>query len=823
MRSMPASTGRSLCELPTLPYSPPDEVELPAAYGFSSETIREVSPMEWWTTVMAGILNSPYRSFSSRVNDGSRATLRKPFDSIPSVCMKNLDQKNYYMPGVLRDVPISPGRYGKKNYERGGQKHEDVLYVPFRVIDLDVPKDKGGNIIGKCATQLHIKFISGLIPGCPMILSNGLQIYLTASEPWSVEALMLAQIGSYLAKVIAGCLSELEYDSSTHIKGKGTAADHENHAYRAPWGVGINGIVRCFVGVNGRIPTVREVFDMLGLTLPQVDEKIEEVKEEEMNDKRGTKPASSTIKGTGRKSQSGSKAAQTQEFLEICNCLTQLVKGSGLSRADAEREVLGMTWEHHSRSGLSENIGSIKLFGDGSRIPDKEWNAVCEDLKETLFNLGPVSTKRNLCQRTKTIRALRAWSFEILYYEKDINREEAIEAFFYRQEFATIRRLSICALGEEKVREDLAECWDRWWHPDYRNTPYKKMSDVSPKTLNMVKYWASKLGTFTLAKLKKQMIRFSERQLRSALALLAKDGTVKPIGGNKNRKYQFMNNPNPKPRKSPSNVIVPPINGKIVNDRSFVEVSPPDMGSLVAPPPKKKREARGFPPAELYQDPEIRKHEFAVKEIFNLHSLAVLKKRLKLVSGLWCEANSVSDPDQAALRSLQIETSWLGDVVKDKETAAWMVKEKDKKAQRAAETPDEREARVALERVARAKRMAGWKNRKKWEGITNLVTRFVEEAEREGEPVSDQEVWEYRRNLIKCWDQKPVTADELRAAINAPPVVSPAEQTRRENMCVYFQKRIDSGADLPLADGETLLDRVKRFDVKRAEAKMKVA
>ena len=73
---------------------------------------------------------------------------------------------------------------------------------------------------------------------------------------------------------------------------------------------------------------------------------------------------------------------------------------------------------------------------------------------------------------------------------------------------------------------------------------------------------------------------------------------------------------------------------------------------------------------------------------------------------------------------------------------------------------------------------------------------------------------EYFENKIKACLRKPSPEAERRAQ---------AEQARIESMMEYFLIGINSGTRPPLAEGETLLDRVKQFDAEQKEIRDRAA
>ena len=766
--------------------------------SYHTDTHNESLPLAWWERAMGKILSTPFASYCSRVNGGKKATIRLRFDGIPGYCQKHLDKKIYFTPGVFRDTewetPIGP------------MGHKDVLYDPIRVIDLDMPDG------GEPASEEHIKLLGSLLPDSALILNNGCQIYLESGEAWHSEARMLSVIGNYLAEK-----TDLYYDASTHLRKNGKVGRHRNHCYRAPWGSCQRGKVRSWLPASDRMATVREVFNALGLSLPPrvpISSK----------PSKGTTPRTPTA-------PKGSKAAQIQEFLTIRHRLTQLVRVEKLTRPDAELEILSMSWVHHSRPHLVKTLPTIKLVGDGDRVPDDVWKAICADLVELPMQLGPVSNRRRLCQKTKTVRAMRAWSFEWLYSYHD-NKEEAIEAFFFQPHFGKILQLSIAAIGKDKVIEDLGDCWDRWYHPGYKKTPYAGLARVSEKTLNLVAHKAKLMGVFSSSDIRRLIIRLSERQIRQALRELSKDGTITPFGGStKGRKYRFNPKPKTPPMTTTNNLIVAPNNGTVKKDRKTTTTTPTKKAM-------KSAKSVSLPPHGLYSVAGIANREDEIKAWLMKISLPRLKKRQKEVSEMWCAANSMDNYATEA-QALGRENEWLLAVIEDKAHRDWLNKEAAKQAKLLAESPEEKKERLAREALARAKsrvgfekKLAGLRRKSQWETISRSVDAYIEEAARRNIELSDEEIWEYRKLLSSGFKTLNAAEDAtlaegrrfdasgfIRSEIEKPAPVPQREIERQKNLVEYFQNRIDSGYDEPLADGETLMDRVRRYDRETAEAR----
>ena len=413
---------------------------------------------------------------------------------------------------------MMPGVFKIRKQCRGkGMRHEDVLFDPVRVIDMD--RAKGDTP----ATLQQVELVAGMLPGAAILRSNGMQVFFRSSEPWEVEAPMLAALGRHLEFF----LYPLFYDDCCHLKLDGTPGNHRNHCYRAPWGSCDQGPVRCWIPETDRLMTVREAFNQLGLDLPAPSvgfvgfsdpEDAEEIPLTVESRKMSTKSTSS---------RGGSLAPNYEEFDRIRQLLTNLLK-QGLSRQEAEAKILAMPWEHHSRDGLKTTLPTVRPKkarpSDSRWLSDGEWATICADLAELPLRLGPCSTKRWLLQKNYSIRATRAWSFEFLFYD-DMNCEEAIASFFKWREFEKIRYLSTTAIGEAAVVEDLRNCWNKFNNPDYLSNPYSNLKKVAKKTVDAVYRIAKQLMTFKMADIKNE-VHISATQIRAALNELYDEGKV---------------------------------------------------------------------------------------------------------------------------------------------------------------------------------------------------------------------------------------------------------------------------------------------------------
>jgi len=780
MIAEPASSGNI-----TLPVS---STHASLVGGVDLPTHIESEGLNWFKAVCDVILKSPYRRHKTRVNLGEEATVRVPFDQLPKCFVKYAGNKTYFLPAVLKEMKYCTPK-GKDSTGKG-MDHEDVLYDPIRVIDIDIRKGQ------KPATTKQVGILAALLPDSALILSNGCQIYLASSEPWEIEATMLAVIGRFLARKTG-----LVYDTSTHLRGNGTAANHRNHPYRAPIGACKNGKVRSWLPRSGEMASVRNVFNALGLTFPS--ENAEE-------------SASADTPKKAKEPVSGSMAAQHLEFHKIREALTNLIKNEKLRRAGAEQEILGMKWEHHSRDGLKATLPTVRLISDTAALPDEVWASIRADLAELPCQLGPVSTKRWLRQQTKTVRAIRAWAFEWTYDMTSITCEKAMKLFFSDPRFAKIRQLSIAAIGEPAVREDLRRCWDKWYYPDYKKNPFKKLALVSKATLNLVRSKAKKLGKFKMAEIRKEIMRLSVRQIRQALQQLVIDGDLIPSGNTSGRKYEFVATPM---KPTLNNLIVSP------NIADKKKVKKPSRSAVSKKPPKAKLSE--FPHTSSYVHIKGKDRKSEIKAKLETISLPKLKARLKDVNALWIESSRDPVNDDLS-KMLQLENDWLGEVVREKKDELLFAKREAAQARLDAETQEERAEREAEKKAARARSRAGLERMRAGETLGRILERKQQEGITCNDPFTTEEANEFKRHFWDAFNAKAKAKAEAEArgesfdeeGYVAPltvPTIPESEQIRRMNMEEYFQKRIDSGQDLPLAVGETLLDRVFRFDAKRRE------
>ena len=515
--SVPPSTPVCFEGMPIIPSDPP----LVAPLNYASH--KEATGFEYFNFIFAPILNSHYRIYDGRINSGRKATVRLPFTEIFQHALKYKTKKVYMALAVFKDMKDCAPATGD---EKRGQRHIDVEFDPLRAIDFDRRKK------APPATCEHVGLLSNLLHHVAIIKSNGVQIFMGSADDWEVEAPMLALIGRYLEKQ----LSPLYYDPLMHLNKHGVAGQHRNHCFRAPVGACDDGGVRCWIPASGKLSTVREVFELLGLALPEVDP----LPEGETKDREGAllpSPASVTRSNTER---AGSLAEHYEEFDQIRIALTDLIR-QGMSRKDAEAEVCAMPWKHHTRKGLEKSLPTSFLKGaDGKWLSKEAWASVCADLKELMLTIGPSSLKRQHVQKTRTVRAIRAWSFEFLYYFY-FTCDDAIAAFFKWDNFQEIRELSISAIGLEAVKIDLRECWSKFnKNPDkYVRHPFADLKKVSDATVALIRIKAKALGKFQMADMLSR-VKLGETAIKRALKKMRDNGELESSGKNKGRTYTVV-------------------------------------------------------------------------------------------------------------------------------------------------------------------------------------------------------------------------------------------------------------------------------------------
>ena len=515
--SVPPSIPVCFEGMPIIPSDPP----LVAPLNYASH--KEATGFEYFNFIFTPILNSHYRIYDGRINSGRKATVRLPFTDLFQHALKYKNKKVYMSLAVFKDLEKCAPAIGK---EKRGQRHIDVEYDPLRAIDFDRRKN------ALPATCQHVGLLANLLHHVAIIKSNGVQIFMRSADDWEVEAPMLAQIGRHLEKILA----PLYYDPLMHLNKWGKPGNHRNHCFRAPVGACSDGDVRCWIPSSKKLSCVREVFELLGLSLPEV---VAEPEGETENREGALLPIPASVTRSNA-DRNGSLAANYEEFDQIRITLTDLIK-QGMPRKDAEAEVCSMNWQHHTRAGLAKSLPTCFLKGaDGKWLSKEAWASVCADLKELMLGIGPSSLKRQHVQKTRTVRAIRAWSFEFLYYFY-FTCDDAITAFFKWDNFQEIRELSISAIGLEAVKEDLRECWNKFnKNPDkYVRHPFADLKKVSDATVALVRIKAKALGKFKMADML-GCIKLGETAIKRALKRLCDNGELKSSGKNKGRTYEVV-------------------------------------------------------------------------------------------------------------------------------------------------------------------------------------------------------------------------------------------------------------------------------------------
>ena len=510
--------------------------------GYDIGTHRETRGDEWFACVCEELINAGHVTYDTRCNGAGRAPWRYPLHEIPKHAQKYSWNKLFMTYGVFKFKSECTG---------DGMDHEDIAFDPIRVVDID----------GK-ATLKQLAIIAKTVPNAALIKSKGIQCFMRSSEDWPTEARMLFAIGCYIEKLVC----PLYFDRGCHLNKDGSVGNQRNHAFRLPWGSckpHSKEKVRSWLPNDKKLASVREIFTMLKLEMPPLVVR-EDIKENAQD--RVIQPAS---KKNVRKT---SESEKHEEYDRIRDALTELVL-TGTPRLDAEKAVANMRWKYHRPNYLIRTLKKAALkVSDGKKVPDSVWKGILEDMKELVYQLGPYSNKRRNFQRTMTLFASRAWSFEFLYYQAGITLPEAIEAFFYRPCFQKVRDMSIKAIGEAAVREDLARLWNKFYHPDLANNPYYGFGGVSKATLAQVYKNAKILKTFKLGAIY-ELVNISKSQTRAALRILCDDGKLTFSGKNRGRLYS-VKKAAIVPKEACSDYRVPAITGnKFIRNRSSVTIS----------------------------------------------------------------------------------------------------------------------------------------------------------------------------------------------------------------------------------------------------------
>jgi len=482
--------------------------------GLVFPTHRQTTPDEWFYEVWKPHLNSAALCHKVRCNGASDATWLHYLHNIPPIARKHSWNKLFMTYGVF-----------KENCKSKGMDGEDVLALFMLVIDLD-----------GIATLKDVAIIAAAFPDCAIIKSTGIQIFMRFAGDYETAIRMLSALATLAVKLCP----HLRYDKKCHFRDDGSVANHINHAYRLPWGSCKSDgkeKVLSFLPKSGKIADVCNIFNMHKLEMPPLvvtkDDTLD-IKDVAQN------PLPTVQKSVPRKKTfSGSEGIKHQEYDVIRQTLTDCIL-AGMSRTAAENEVASMKWTYHREAYLRRTLHKASLkSAEKSKLPASVAAAIRADMKEINFRLGPTSNKRTWCQKTFTLAAHRAWSFEFLFYQPDITMEEAIAAFFYRAEFKKVRTMSIAAIGEAAVRKDLENLWNKYFHPDLSDNPYVNFQPVSRATLALVLRKARLLGKFKMAVIN-SLLALSEQQTRAALAVLCAEGKITKDGNNNGRVYRVV-------------------------------------------------------------------------------------------------------------------------------------------------------------------------------------------------------------------------------------------------------------------------------------------
>ena len=227
--------------------------------------------------------------------------------------------------------------YASYSTLKGGMKEKHVDYSLLRVIDLD-----------GVASDQDLEVISRMFPDCPLIRSNGIQVFFHSTGDWERDAPALAILGEEAQK-----RTNLTYDRSCHLRKDGTAGDHQSHAYRVPfgWSHKRKCAVEGYLPLSNGLCTPQEALEALGLEVPKA--KKEAITAPSRNQNReGSKPVSTrrTIR-LPQEEGSGSLSSNYSEFSEILKTRVALMK-KGLTRTQAEDQILQTKWLYHPPEAL---------------------------------------------------------------------------------------------------------------------------------------------------------------------------------------------------------------------------------------------------------------------------------------------------------------------------------------------------------------------------------------------------------------------------------------------------------------------------------------
>jgi hypothetical protein len=437
---------------------------------------------------------------------------------------------------VLEAISLKEENYGSYALYRGGQSDSHVTTLDAVVIDLDAKHQNGG-----VATEQQVRKIGDMVPSAALVWANGVQVVLRPPLPknltnipeadrlhaiWRYSISDLVVLGEFLEKETG-----LHYDRGCHVTKDNLPAAHRGHPYRLPgWAKKASRPVQLYAPLTIALGTTTDAVNHLGLTTAPIRK----------SELRAISTPSTTphnLHGASRSNGSHRhRGSHDDAHVEYSNILRLWCKGvykDGKPRAIVEAGLCSTNWTHHTGKHLTKALKCLKVYSglnDGRRLTADQWKAVQNDLETLQLIIGPCSAKRRRMQRTLTVRASRAWSFEWLYWFKHHYGwalEDCIQAFWNWSQFRTIRELSMAAVGSvQEINEDLQHCWQKW-------SDGGGADEVSPDHIRaaMTAILAIKAKTFTRAQLQTALgWRTRTRLLQRALKELVGVGQLERKG-----------------------------------------------------------------------------------------------------------------------------------------------------------------------------------------------------------------------------------------------------------------------------------------------------
>lgn len=458
---------------------------------------------------------------------------------------------------LLKKLSSTEENYISLSYLQGGQSDCHVKLIEAVCIDLDAKHQAGG-----VATPEQIEMVCRLVPFGIVVVANGVQvIFRPAHSDWAPNVADLVALGEYLEKQTG-----LSYDRGCHVRKDGSAAAHRNHAFRGSgFALKANRPVLLLAPSASHMGTTTDALQHLGLSPAEIKPPREKGKKQTTTTRESNLYSVSRIEGDTR----GSKAAQNTEYVEeILTRWTDGIYKHGRSRIEVEAAICAIEWEHHKASSLAKSLASLKVYqlADGGILPDDQWEAIQKDLEDLMNWVGPRSFRRKSLQRTTTLRANRAWSFEFLYFFKhsplyNLTLDEALTAFWNWPEFQTIREMSIAALKSVgTVEDDLRQCWEKW------SDGSTQVSDEHIEAVEKAIHEIS-AGNFKRTDIQALLPDKSERLIKRALKELADAGKVKLSKAGRSSSYTrpgFFGKPTkatkpvPEPKEPAAPALPPP-------------------------------------------------------------------------------------------------------------------------------------------------------------------------------------------------------------------------------------------------------------------------